>query len=294
MKKIILAILVVVFSAINIVIAGDKGTSGGLILTQTMDARAIGMAEAFTSIGNSLANIHYNPAGIGFIRQHQASLMFKRGIAEDNIGVIDIGMPLRKGALAVGVLYYSAGDIELIDSLGVEKDVNAQKDYVVCISYGYRIMTNFSVGANVKMLKSTLVEDVSASAYAADFGGLYRIRKFAIGCAVQNVGSKLKYLDKGDALPLTIRAGASYAWNKLIGSADIVKQNDSDIKENIGAEYLINNMFFVRAGYKFGYDVDSMTFGLGFKYFQRFQLDYGLALIDEFDNTHNITFTIKF
>lgn len=119
--------------------AGSEGTSGGLVLAQGMNARALGMGESFTAIGGSLASIHYNPAGLGFMKGRQASLLFKRGLAEDNTGALDAGIPLAKGTVAGSFLYYTAGDIELIDSAGVERTVNAQKDYIANISYGYLI-----------------------------------------------------------------------------------------------------------------------------------------------------------
>ena len=294
MRKQISAVgVMVVLSLAGSAYAGGSGTSGALVLTQGLNARALAMGESFTAIGGGLASMHYNPAGLGFMRTRQASVLFKRGMADDNTGAIDAGFVSGKGAVALGLLYYSGGNMELIDSAGNERMVNAETDYVVNVSYGYPLSRAISIGGSAKALSTRLVEEVSATAYALDLGMMCRIKSIGIGFAVQNIGDKIKYIGEGDNLPLTMRIGASYASKSLTAGVDAVKQNDDEITEHIGMEYTLQKTVSIRGGYKLGCDTNSITLGLGLRILKGCQFDYAMALMNEFDNAHYASVTFK-
>jgi len=296
MKRYVLNLTIFSLAMISIVgmcNAGEEGTSGGMLLSQAIDARAVGMAESFTAMHGSVSCLHYNPAGLANLSENQVLLMYQRGIAEDNLAVVDVGIPSPMGTFAAGLLYYNMGNIELIDTSGNERTVNAQTDYLVTVSYSYPVVRTVSVGLNAKMLQSTLVEEEKGTAYAVDLGVLCLINKLNVGLAVQNIGSEMKYIDEGDELPMTVRGGISYQIEDLLTSVDIIKPNDGNIKGHIGLEYLVGEIIALRTGYKIGYDLDSVTFGLGVK-LNKLQLDYGLSLKDELDYTHHASVSIYF
>ena len=294
MRKQIMAVCVMAaLSFWGVMCAYGAGTSGGLVLTQGLNARALGMGEAFTAIGGGLGSMYYNSAGLGFMKTRQASVLFKRGMAEDSTGAIDAGITCGRGAVGLGLLYYTAGAIELINTAGVSRTVNAETDYLVNVSYGCPLSRAVAIGAGAKALRSTLVEDVSATAYALDLGVMWRVKKISFGFAVQNIGDKIKYIDEGDNLPLTMRAGASYVSKSLTAGIDVVKQNDNEIKEHLGIEYTLQKMISLRGGYKLGYDAGSITLGLGLRFLKSCQFDYAMALMDKFDNAHYASLTFR-
>jgi len=290
-KKIFIVLIILfIFTQVY---AGDEGTAGAVILSQPPGARASGMAGAYAAALGDVSCIYYNPAGLATLRGGQSTFAYQTGIADDSFGVVNFGFPGAKSAFAGSFIYYNAGNIELIDISGNSKTVKAQQDYLASLSYGRNLFGNFSVGLSGKVLQSTLVEDFSATTFCADFGGLYSGNNFSLGAAVQNIGSGLKYDSEADPLPKNIRTGVSYRANNLTMGFDIVKPNDGDMKKNIGMEFLLGKSFALRAGYKSGYDLSSLTFGFGIK-LKKINIDYAMAAMDEMDTVQRVSLITHF
>lgn len=300
------------FLGLTTVFAKGEGTTGAVVLSQPIGARAVGMAEAYTAVEADVCGLHYNPAGLAGLKSRQASVLGQTGIAEDIFGIAAFGMPIEKiGTVAGSLIYYTAGDIDLIDSTGAERTVNAETDILATLSCGRSLGDllgdiPLAVGLNVKILSSSLVEE-TATAFAVDVGGLYKLldEKLALGLALQNAGTKLQYLDGGEkwALPMVIRGGAAYKQplaegHEILGAVDMVIPLDSKIKANLGLEYLFQELLAVRAGYKIGYDSDSATIGLGFLpgelIGQKIGIDYALSLMKDLPLTHRVGLSYSF
>jgi len=67
------------------------------------------------------------------------------------------------------------------------------------------------MGVNLKGISSRVVKTKSATGFAVDFGGLYYppLEWLAIGLAIQNLGTELKFIDEGHRLPL------KFVWGSL-------------------------------------------------------------------------------
>jgi len=59
---------------LNLSFAGGAGTSGAIILKQTVGARPLEMGEAFVA-----GALHWNPAGLSQIRKHEISAIYLKG-----------------------------------------------------------------------------------------------------------------------------------------------------------------------------------------------------------------------
>ncbi|MDD5686771.1 MAG: PorV/PorQ family protein [Elusimicrobia bacterium] len=297
MKKLFfLLCLLCILSPAGIYPSGS-GTSGGVVFSLPASVKASGMAEAYTACDGDLSSVHYNPAGIASMKNNQLSLFYRRGIAEDNFSSIAYGAVTKAGVLACSILYYSAGNIELIDLNENSETVNAQSDYLGTLSYA-RTINKISLGLNFKFLKSTLVQEFNSTALGFDTGLLYNGEGFGVGLSLLNAGTKLKYQDKSFSLPLTVKAGVSY-WliekpnYNMVADFDISKQNDTKLKENVGCEFSFKDTYFLRTGYKIGYDEDTLSFGIGVAQ-NNISVDYALSLMGELGLTHNIGFCFKF
>jgi hypothetical protein len=158
------------------------------------------------------------------------------------------------------------------------------------------------IGCNIKVLKSTLVEEYTAEAYAVDLGVLYKINDhISFGAAISNIGTKLRYDEEEDSLPLTIRIGQAYKIplvkenNPLIVWEITRQKGEDNIKTKLGCEYTPIKRFTIRLGYKINYELDSLTAGIGFKFNGgTFQIDYGFGLMKELDNIHQTSFKVYF
>lgn len=294
MKKILVGMLVVgVLAATGLFAAG---TSGAVVLSFPVGARAIGMAEAFTAVTGDVAGLHYNPANIANLQDKMGSVFYRRGIADDNFGVIDVGMPIANGALAGTIKYYGLGELQLITDLGEERTVNGETDIVVQGTFARFTPSGFGFGVSAFFLNSSLVGEFSGTAFGGSLGVLYVKDALSIGASVLNLGTALKYRADGeaDSLPMTIRAGGAYKMDKLTVAADIVKPNDGSVKEHIGLEYLLGDMIAVRGGYKVGYDLDGLTAGFGVK-LDNITVDYALGMMSELGSmTHQVSVAMKF
>jgi hypothetical protein len=168
------------------------------------------------------------------------------------------------------------------------------------LAYGQEIIESFSAGANLKYLSSTLAEAESASTMTLDLGCLYnlpQIEGLSLGLTLQNLGGGMKYIEEEDPLSFTIRAGAAFTKelqnNALTVSADLNKPKELSTRFNLGAEYVFNQIMAIRAGYKFGYDVDSFTAGFGVK-INRYNLDYAFAPKGDLGDNHRISLGVIF
>jgi len=225
-----------------------------------------------------------------------------------------------RATIGLGVSILQAGKM-VLEPEG--KTVQAEQDYLANLGFGYIIWRSaertekrryrirpgaqprneISLGMAVKFVHSTLVEKYSAMAYAADAGilGSFIVGKnrFLLGISGQNLGTKIKFEEEADVLPLTVRAGASYQMDfeqehKLTITGEAVKPNDADFRGCGGAEYWYREIFALRAGYKAGYDLDSFTCGVGFVW-KNFQIDYGWGMSGtKMGDNHRISLTARF
>jgi len=325
---------------LNLSFAAGPGTSGAIILKQTVGARPLGMGDAFVAVADNVVGaLHWNPAGLSQIRNHEISAIYLKGLSDTWYGSMGYAYPFKSGrklnpkggrksrtpvatcgTLAIGIVTLQSGKMTL-DPEG--ETVIAEQDYLGILGFGYPIWRSkdekpqrrralsfgyqgpneISVGINVKILHSTLVESYSAMAYAGDLGILAKFLlgdgSLRLGIAVQNVGTKLKFEQEGDSLPFTIRAGGSYLMalgkeHTLLLAAEAVKPNDNGFRGNGGAEYWYKNIFALRGGYKIGYDLDSFTAGVGFNW-KWYGLDYGWGMVEsKMGSNHRVSFTVRF
>jgi len=280
--------------------AKGAGTSGAVILDQPVAARACGMAEAYTAVGGEIGVLHYNPAGLISLPNRQASFSYQRGLADDNFMSLLYGQPTPVGIFAGAFSYYTAGDIELIDLDGNEWTAKAEQDFAVLAGFARQVLKNWPMGINLKLISSRVVEAESGTAFAVDFGVLYHppLEGLAIGLAIQNFGTKLKFIDEGDPLPLTIRLGSAY--QRSFGDQQILLSIDfpyliyeQKINPAIGFEYNWRKTIQGRVGYKVNVDDTGLAFGLGFTY-QRYVIDYAFGLADKLENLHRMSLGVRF
>lgn len=284
----------------NFLYAG-AGTTGGVILKESLGARSLAMGDAFTAVAIGPETIYWNPAGLATMENPEASAMYFKEIADMGLTSIQYAQPLAGfGTAGIAIESFSAGTMDINYLDGSAKSVKAQQDLIVNLAYGKAVAENFSAGINLKYLNSTLAEAESASSIAVDLGCLYKLpaaNGLAIGLNVQNIGSGMKYIEETDPLPLTVRVGAAFQTavqnNMLTISGDLNKSQELSTRFNMGVEYLYNQVMALRAGYKFGYDIDSFTAGFGVK-INRYSLDYAFAPKDDLGDNHRLSLGITF
>ncbi len=298
-RTLILSIFLITVLA-NGLWAKGAGTSGAIILEQPVGARACGMAEAYTAVGGEIGVLHYNPAGLISLPNRQASFTYQRGLADDNFMSLLYGQPTRLGVFAGAFSYYTAGDIELIDLDGNEWTVKAEQDFVLVAGFAREVSENWPMGINLKIISSKLVKAERGTAFAVDFGGLYHppLAGLDIGLAIRNLGTKLKFIDESDPLPLTICLGSAY--QKSFGSQKILLSIDFPflvyeqiLTPAVGVEFDWREMIQGRIGYKFNIDDTGLALGMGFVY-QNYYINYAFGLANRLENGHRVSLGVRF
>jgi len=195
--------------------------------------------------------------------------------------------------------------------------------YLVGFSYAYQLTERFSTGLSVKLAHESLYngstvtsvtslgETVDAKTWANgllfDFGILYNtgFQSVKLAASVQNFGPNVTYAVEDNSIPLALRVGIAANLigqdallmpmeNSRLGVAfDLFQPNDYTQQAHMGVEYEYAGMVALRAGYKFNYDADGFTAGLGVKQTlggTRFSVDYSYGALDyELGRVHRIS-----
>ena len=316
LKTIILLTIICQMSSVNFSYAKGKGpgSTAANFLKIGVGARNIGMGETGATISDA-NSIYWNPAGLGRINTKEVSLMHVVWFEDIHYEHIAFGYPTRHGTFGIGVNYLSMSSIDGYDVNDDPGDTYKPYDSVGTISYS-RIMFGMPIGINLKYIYSR-IEEESAWAVATDIGCIYdalyiREKQVKFGLALQNIGTKMKFVSVGDPLPFNVKVGSSYdilnsRTHKLMCCIDINIPIDNEVRLNAGAEYTrqIGEKMSVsgRAGYKTntdGFDaISGFTAGAGFSY-AGYMLDYAWTPyystgdFPDLGDTHRISLGIKF
>jgi len=212
----------------------------------------------------------------------------------------------RFGSFGVDLVYMDYGTItgtrrvdRSVDARGFQITGGLNVDeYAVGLAYAYPVNDRFSFGAKVKIIHEDLgrapiavsvidpenniykYEDRTwaLSHWGFDFGARYKVgyKDMVFAVAFQNYSTDMKYWAEEFTLPLVLRMGLAMDVMKIIQpdndavalniAVDALHPNDYTERLHFGAELIYQNMFSLRGGYKFNYDVENFSFGLGFKF----------------------------
>jgi hypothetical protein len=195
--------------------------------------------------------------------------------------------------------------------------------YVAAISYAINLTDKFSTGLSVKyayeslynggayyaMISQSTNEYVNTwgSGLLFDFGMHYNtgFRSIQLGIAIQNFGADIKYAKEASAVPLQFRWGIAANLlgndalflnsddNRLSLAFDLFQPNDYAQQEHLGIEYEFAGTIALRGGYKFNYDSEGITAGLGVKQafgLIKFSFDYSYGSVSNFlGDVHRIS-----
>lgn len=290
----------------NLCFAGDaRGTSGFQFLRLGVGARPAAMGEAFAGATDDVSAIYWNPAGLAEMKRGEVTMshaLWLEGITYSNIA---FGQPALGGTIGVAFNTLNTGDIQKADNTGQRLAGNySMADTMGVLSYA-RAKGDLALGANLKFVSSRLEEETARSC-AVDIGAQYggfRVgdKLLNLGLAVQNVGTKAKYVSEAAPLPVIARAGGSLTLFKGFLAALDLNYAEKDLNLRAGAEYRRAVGEFIlaaRAGYKsdtvkeLGF-LSGVTAGMGIKW-DDYQFDYAWNSFTDLGITHRFSLGVKF
>ncbi len=300
-------VLALAFSPDDAQAQAKVGTTGAQFLELGVSARAMGMAEAFAAVTDDASAVYYNPAGLVYLYGREAQATYIRMPADVNFGYGSIATPLEAigGVLGISAYHLNSGDMDEITYEQIPTGrIFSWKDFAFQVSYGRYLTDRFSIGVSVKYI-GQFVHDYSASGWAADVGTMYNtgFRNFKIAMVITNFGPDMNMIRDDYPLPINFKFGG--AIDAMRGDDYVVTlaaegshPSDNLEKYNGGAELAFKDMFILRAGGRFNYDEDGLTFGGGLRLptgdESEIRVDYAFQDFGVLTEVHRFTMTYAF
>ena len=290
-----------------------------------MSTRAAAMGGSYIVVGNDATAMFYNPAGLAKMESRIDAFVTQTQWIAD-ISYIGGGLAYNAGNWGTfGVSYLTSdygGSI-----MGTRYDPTTAKGfidtgelkvgaYALGFSYAKALTNKFTLGGQIKYCYQQLGENLvpegptnknEVSGLAYDFGTIFYpgFKSFRLGMTVRNFSPEFKYVQEGFELPMTFVIGVAMDvmdlmgehQNPLLVSIDATHPRDYTERVHVGAEYTYMNLVSLRAGYKFNYDMEGLTAGIGFqKKLGGIGLNIGYAYSDVqyFDAVHRISLGVSF
>ncbi len=189
------------------------------------------------------------------------------------------------------------------------------QEYAIGLSYARKISSMFSFGAQAKYAMEDLYHDkkfmifdqrlgrevessIKEQVFAFDIGTMYYTgwKDLRFGMAIRNFSRQGKFVQQRFELPLTMTMGMAMdvlslvlppeSKQHLTVTVDALHPRNWTERVHAGAEYSMFDVLFIRGGYKFNYDEESWTAGLGVRTSlggnHSLELNYAHAAFGEF------------
>ena len=221
------------------------GRTAAEFLSLNLGARSSSMGGAFTSIAVGAEAVYWNPAGItqsnrGEITVSHISL-FQDINLEYGAGVVQVNKNI---SLSAFIIYLGYGTIEGYDESG--GSIGDLSAYDLSLGFGGAYMVNdkISVGTNLKYINEKL-DQVSGSAFAIDFGVKFTEQKYSIAAVVRNLGTKIKFENVEERLPLSASLGITGKFfnNQMLSSIEFEKRAYGNSFIKSGLEYNFDDKY---------------------------------------------------
>lgn len=265
---------------------GDHGLPGEY-LTFDIGARAAGMGGAMAGLADDVSAVFYNPAGLAKQNPVQFGVEHVLLFNDTMFDFLGFAMPVQEiGNIGVSVVMLNSMNFDVRDELYQPASIaNSISQGAVFVSYARDVMSDLSVGANVKVAYENIFGH-SGTGVGIDIGGLYTpLPELQVGLFINNALSPKVMSDVYPA-GVTLGLGGKLFNDALLLDADVSQSfGNQGVKWKIGGQVdVYENMAFARAGLD---DEMRVALGVGGKY-MNITLDYA-ASIEALGLAHKIS-----
>jgi len=251
------------------------GKSGFTFLKIGQGARAVAMGDAYTAIANDAYAMFWNPAGLTNIDHAAFGVSLTNWIVGSKLMSAAAAYRLRWGAIGFSVINFATDDFEettIGQPLGTGRMVSAG-DLAVAGALALQFTDRLSFGVKGQWIQETLDLD-KATNFVVDFSTYYftGFRDLVLAMSFKNFGPEVKFLNERFKMPLyfNINAAMGVIGHQgspfyLLLSGESAFATDFRDRYHTGAELWILDTVALRGGYKFYYDLEDYSFGLGLK-----------------------------
>lgn len=251
------------------------GKAGFTFLKISPAARAAAMGDAYTAIANDAYAIFYNPAGLTNVQSFEYGFGLTNWMVGSKLMSAALAHPFGRGVLGVSFISFAPPDFEettIIDPEGTGRMVHVG-DLAFAAAYAVSLTDRLSFGFKMQYVEETIDRD-KANGWLVDFSTYYYtgFRDLVIAMAMKNFGPDVKYLAEKFKLPLyfNINTAISAIGHEgspiqLVVSTESAFVTDYRDRYHVGTELWLLDKLALRGGYKFNYDTEDYTFGIGFR-----------------------------
>jgi hypothetical protein len=241
---------------------GSSGTEGASFLNIPVGARPAALGSGYTALATDAYAPTWNPAGLGFIDTNELAGQHLSYLESIHYEYLSFVHPLARRPFAregdrstagIGgsIQYLGSGDIP-----GTNMDGQSIGDFssyyaAYSVAYGQSLSEKLSLGLTGKWINAK-ISDVSANAFAFDFGALYRAtHRLHLASTLTNVGTRMKFLSQKDSLPMSWHVAAAYLLHP-----QILVTTEAEYRKNgmpvwhMGTEWRPIEAVAIRAGYR--------------------------------------------
>jgi hypothetical protein len=253
-------------------------TAGFVFLEVPSTSRNAALGESGLALSDENSSaVFNNPAALGFTEyQHSFTASYAPWLADIKNYASSYAVNTDAGVFAVGLVLFDYGtmprtviaqDKQVFDVIG---SFNAQS-VAVGVSFSRKLTEQFSFGTTLKYVNER-IDVYSADNVVLDAGVLYYtgLGSLRFAAALQNFGANAKFINDEFKMPAVFKLGVAgevigdaAAEHRLTLMLEARHPNDGNEKLNIGAEYCWSNSVSLRGGYKFLYDEESYSLGIG-------------------------------
>ena len=286
MNKIFTLFILCLITVTPLIHAKGFGESSGLTLLMPLSPKAAALGGSGGALKSQTFLINNNPASLYGIQKNEITTMYHKGFDDDSLTSVLIGKNLYSAVLAAAIIYYDTGQIEMYDSTGSKIKKIGQRDLIIMVGSAENFK-GIDAGLTAKFISSEIFGE-NAYAFAVDLGLAYNpFKNFRTAFSIQNIGSKLIYVDYKENLPFLIKP--AIAWDYIIPGRKITL--------TIDCPYYINEQIFsIAYGLQTSFE-NRLTLIAGKKhYFDNYKNDEDLNLgwtlsFKLIQLEHTITFT---
>ncbi len=300
-------------------LGGERaGTSGFQFLKVPVDARGAALGETVVADANDVSALIWNPALASSLPGIQAGFHHTAYFVDVTLDFVGVTYRLPQG-ITLGASLQTMDSGEMKVTTEFEPDGTGETfrliDVAAGLTWSQQLTDLFSDGVTTKYIQES-VAGLKAQSVVFDFGVHYRVGSTGARMAVSVRNFGLDGRPEGELArpviaadpvriesdfeamtpPTTFHLGFAYdalqgsAMNRLTVLAQLNNPNDNAEHWNTGLEYAWDEMFFLRAGYRFGVEeTDAPSLGTGIKLplsGRSLGIDYGFNRLERLGNVH--------
>ena len=293
------------------------GKAGFVFLEIPVSARALAMGETGITMPDMLSEgMYVNPALIAF---NGNPLSLNATYASWYVETAHMAagftykIPLI-GTVGLSIVNFDFGTIKktriILPDFGetgpfIDLGTYSAQAYAIGLTFARTLTEKFTMGVTVKYVREN-IDQYYADNFVFDIGFIYQTGFYSLRLAafLQSFGLETAYANEKFRMPQILKMGLSYdvwgGWDddrRLTVIAETVHPSDADERIHLGMEGVLMRSVVLRAGYKFGYDDEDLTLGLGlqFKYnMNNFRLDFAYMNHKYLENTLRYSLVVDF